>query len=90
MTTAELPVRIPPGDLPKTVGLLVMCVRGVIAALLITLIAMNAPARPNTLLGHPRPDAPSRTSSPGNVWLTESGAWRPEMPELVSALGRVK
>jgi hypothetical protein len=49
-----------------------------------------APARPNTLLGYPRPAAPSGISSPGNLWLTESGAWHPKMPEPVSVLGRVK
>lgn len=133
MTTPELPVRI-----PKTVGLLVICIKGVIAGLLITLITMNAPAHPNTLPGCPQPAAqallaaptatpraamglmpchsigeawhhldgnddvavslrpardhaaPSRISSPGNVWLAGSGAYRPEMPERVSALGRMK
>ncbi len=62
MTTPQLPVRI-----PKAAGLLVLlviCVKGVIAGLLITLITMNAPARPNTLPGRPQPAAQARSAAP--------------------------
>lgn len=62
MTTPQLPVRIPKAD--GLLMLLVICVKVVIAGLLITLITMNAPARPNTLPGRPQPAAQARSAAP--------------------------
>ena len=53
--------------------------------------ARTRPPRWRLTHGQPQTSpAPSGISSPGNLWLTESGAWHPKMPEPVSALGRVK
>jgi hypothetical protein len=53
--------------------------------------ARTAPPRWRPTRGQPQTSpAPSGISSPGNLWLTKSGAWRPKMPERVSASGGMK